>query len=261
MATFDIINAAGNSYNSLWQERHYLMRLALVPIVVKFICFIIIFTLNIEENHFQSALILIPSYFVEGWMLSHWVRWIALGQKWPFMPKGDEAEDLKELNDRARGVLSGTIMYVLLQMIISAIWAASTMMPLTEETTANPPPSLQLLSVIGIVFILWSFRYLWIFLPAAVNYSLWQYVKDTGYPFLSLRMLAVWLVCCVPGFVIMMSFTLPVLLSENPDIPAVMQFFAAGLHVTLEVILNLLAVGGIAYGLKDMYARKSKGVQ
>ncbi|MEM6781813.1 MAG: hypothetical protein AAF569_08120 [Pseudomonadota bacterium] len=257
MATFDIVTAAGNGYTKVWEERHYLIGLALVPIIIKFACFVTMISMDVDDNHLRAALIMLPAYFAEGWMLAHWVRLITLGQRWPFRPTGDDDKDMAALNDRARGVLSGMIIFVLIQMIITALWAWVTTLPVDEEALKAPTMEMRLMSVAVFVFMLWGFRFLWFFIPAAANYSIKEFMKDIGHPKLSLYMIAVWLVCVVPGFALMMGFTLPLLLSEGEDIPTAVQFGSAGVHVVLEAVINLLATAGIAYGLKDMYSSRN----
>lgn len=258
MASFDIVTAAGNGYTKVWQERHYLIGLALVPIIIKFICFVVMISMDVNDNHLRAALIMLPAYFAEGWMLAHWVRLIALDQRWPFRPSGDDDKDMAALNDRARGVLSGMIVFVLVQMLITALWAWVTTLPVNEEAIKTPSTEMRLMSVAVFVFMLWGFRFLWLFIPAAANVPMKQFLKDIAHPKLSLYMIAVWLICVVPGFAVMMGFTLPLLLGGGEDIPAAVQFISAGVHVVLEASVSLLATAGIAYGLKDMYASRGR---
>lgn len=258
MSSFDIVTAAGNAYTKVWHERAYLMTLAAVPVLIKFICFVVLFTYDFGDNSLRSTLVLVPSYFVEGWMLSHWVRLIVLGQRWPFQPTGDDDADMKVLNERARGVLGGMIVYVLIQMLIAAVWAGVVTLPMDEESLQNPDMGMRLMSVALFVFMLWAFRFLWIFIPVAANYTMTGFLKDVAHPKLSLYMIAVWLICAVPGFTLMMGLTLPIILGGE-EVPMVMRFMSAGVQVVLEVVINCLATAGIAYGLKDMYSRGSGG--
>lgn len=254
MPSFDIVTAAGQGYTKVWAERHYLLKLAIVPVLFKFICFVSILSMDLGDNRLRASMILIPSYFAEGWMLAHWVRMVVLGQRWPFQPTGNDDEDMKMLNQRARGVLGGMIVYVLTQMVISGIWAWVMTLPVDQEALENPNMQLRLTSVAIFVFMLWAFRFLWLFIPVSANYTMAGFLKDIAHPKLSLYMIAVWLICAVPGYGVMMGFTLPVLLSGE-EVPILLQFASAAVQVCLEVMVNLLAVAGIAYGLKDMYGR------
>lgn len=255
MSSFDIVTAAGNAYTKVWQERAYLFTLAVIPAVVKFLCLVVILSFDFGENSLRSTLVMIPAYFVEGWMLSHWVRLIVLGQRWPFQPTGDDDADMRVLNERARGVLGGMIVYVLIQMLVSGVWTWVMSLPGDPEALQNPDLKLRLTSVAVFVFMLWAFRFLWIFIPVAANYTMKGFLQDVAHPKLSLYMVAVWLICAVPGFMLMTGLTLPFLLSEGEEISSFMRFMSAGIQVVLEVIINLLATAGIAYGLKDMYSR------
>ena len=98
MASFDIIDAAGRGYSKVWEEKTYLYQLAVIPVVIKFVCYLTIQALDWEENFIRQALVMLPSYFADGWMLSHFVRLIFLDQRWPFKPSGDPEKDMANVN-------------------------------------------------------------------------------------------------------------------------------------------------------------------
>lgn len=259
MASFDIINAAGNAYTLAWKERPYLLRLAAFPVIIKFVSMVVLMALGLEAvSPLRSSLVLLPAYFAEGWMLAHIVRLVILEQYWPFRPSGDDEKDMAALSDRARGILSGMVVFVLIQMIITLMWTGGLAIPMEEEALAAPDLQTQLMSVAILVFMLWVFRYLWIFIPLAVNYSALDFLKDVSHPKLSLYMVGVWLICAVPGMLVMVFVSMPVLIGGD-EMPAVARFIAAALHVVMQVSVNVLATAGIAYGLKDMYARQKGG--
>jgi len=254
--SFDIINAIGYGYMKVWDSRAYLARLTIAPIIIKFLCTMAVFSLNMEDNHLRAALILLPAFFAEGWMLSHFIRWQFLGQTWPFKPSGDDDKDMAELDERARGVLSGTISFVLLQMAIAAIWAYVLSFPMDEEALQNPGTELRVFSILFFVFMIWGFRYIWVFIAMAVNYGLLDYIKAVSNPRLSFYMIGTWLIAVVPGYMVMLGVTLPVLFAEGGDTSVFARFLAVGAHVVIEVVISLLAASCIAFGLKEIITKE-----
>src|ERR1700744_2223913 len=113
MASFDIIDSAGYGYQLAWREKRYLARLATIPLFVKFCCLVAIMLAHWGDRSLLSSLVLLPSFFADGWMLSHYIRLIFLDQRWPFRPSGDPAADRQDMQDRASSLMAGTLVFVL----------------------------------------------------------------------------------------------------------------------------------------------------
>ena len=114
MASLDIISIVGLAYKKTWAERRYLLPMMAVPFLVKLACFAALSAFIEDDGLWFTAIILLPAFFVEGWLLSHWARTLMTGtHRWPFRPSGNEKEDRAELEVRSHGVMAGTVTYVL----------------------------------------------------------------------------------------------------------------------------------------------------
>lgn len=256
MASFDVIDAAMQGYRWLWAERRYLARLALAPVLVKFVCTITVLSLGVSENFVRQALIFLPDYFTEGWLLAHVVRLQFLGQRWPFRPTGDKAADEAVLRDRFRGVMAGTLVYVLSRYLFAGAMQLMQMieagvMPPTgaQEVTSAMAASLLAMMAMFVVFI-WCFRLMWMFIPATLNVPVGACLRMMGRRFMpSIYMIGAWLVCFVP---IMFMFQLvgSLLLALSGGMSPPLQFilvFGQGVVEAAGVIMSTVAIGwGIA---------------
>ncbi len=101
MSGFDIIEAAGNGYVTVWRERDWLLRLAAPVLFVKILCMGAVAILGIEENFISQAIVMLPAFFIEGWLAVHLVRLIVLGERWIDRP------DPREVHAQFPGALSG----------------------------------------------------------------------------------------------------------------------------------------------------------
>ena len=121
MAAFDVIEAGGKGYSFAWAERRYLLRLALVPLLIKLVCHTVVLTFEWQTDFMRQALVMLPSYFADGWLMAHLVRLVFLEQRWPFRPTGNKEQDLTVLEDRARGVLSGVLVFALIKFLLAGV--------------------------------------------------------------------------------------------------------------------------------------------
>jgi len=253
MAGFDITGSVSFGYRFVWAERRYLLYLAAVPLLVKFICNMTIIMLGWRMELIRQALILLPSYFTDGWMLSHLVRLIFLGQRWPFRPGGNRDLDMNMLQDRARGIMAGTVSFAVIEFLLAGFvdavygWSAVAF----QEGRAQEPTFMTSMSIaLVMALFIWMFRFLWFFIPAAINYPLSRYARDTASFRDSMRMVGAWLLCFIPLFVFFSVFLAPVFLGGEKT---VMKDFAEGLlTVTLDTIVALIATAGMAYGIRGM---------
>ena len=205
MASFDIIESAGRSYKLFWEQRAYLVRLAAIPVLLKIISWNVVLALGWEFNYVRQAMVMLPSYFAEGWMVSHFIRLIFFDQTWPFKPTGNVNKDMEQLHNRALGIMRGTLCYVLIQFLLTGLVAIiyefmqgqpETIDPnsLSNETTFI----MFFGSTVLLGLIIWSFRYVWFYIPAAINQPLKAFNHKIREFKTSLYIIGVWLICFVP---------------------------------------------------------------
>lgn len=265
MAQFDLIVAAGKAYQTSWQERRYLLRIAIVPFLVKAFCYMLAFSMGYQDSHIALTLILVPACFLEGWMLSHYVRLLMLGHRWPFRPTGNLNADLPVLRARARGIMSGTLVYVLINMALGGIMALLvTYAPMPDMTSEGYDPSsvpsyMGVVMLVVLIAMIWAFRLMWVYVPMAANIDAGFYLRAVKGYLSSLPMMGVWLVCIVPFFMAMrfIGGALHEVLKGGAG-EEVASFALVLMMVAMDTIKNLVATAGITYGIMEIFEKQKK---
>jgi hypothetical protein len=264
MAKFDIITAAANAYKTTWASRQYLLRLAAVPVALKLIFFTIASIYaggndTEDSNYILFMLILVPALIAEGWMLAHWIRFLVLGQTWPFQPTGDVEADKKMLSTRARGILSGMIVFVLINMAIGFLndivaRAMTPYMSLNPETEMDKVPAIiPVFSVFFLAFMFWGFRLLWLHVPFALNMPMRDYILRLKGATSSIYMIGVWILCFAP-FILLLKFVGPILLAALPGQAGVSAVTV--ISILFDTLKSIIATAGITFGLKEIFSAK-----
>ncbi len=209
MTHLNIIGATINAYKTLWHERRYIARLAGIPFLLKLFCFsIAVSYAGDPEQHLRFTLIMLPALLAEGWMVSHLSRLIVYGQRWPFTPSGNIEADLEILEVRARGIISGAIVFVLLNMLLGLLitFAAYFIMPYMPKDpsvgagAAEIPGYVAFLSLSLLVLMFWGFRVMWVYIPYAIAMDLRTFWESLKGPSMSLSLIALWILCYIPMF-------------------------------------------------------------
>lgn len=274
MASFDIIESSGKGYALVWAERKYLLRLALVPILMKFTCLMVLIGLDWQTDMVRHSLVMLPSYFFEGWLFAHLIRLIYFEQRWPFRPTGNAVKDMRVLEDRARGVTAGTLTYVVVKFLVGGFIALA-MTTVPEEMrgdggipTAPPvssgsePGLAEFFAAVLLIFImLWAFRLLWLYIPAAINCPLREYLRKINGFSSSFYLLGTWLVCYVPLFFLMLLIMDAVFqpLGSTGEAGTLLGGYLLSLfHVVADTVIAMIATAGLAYGIRDVLRGKRK---
>ncbi|MCB9987792.1 MAG: hypothetical protein H6868_00495 [Rhodospirillales bacterium] len=268
MAGFDIIDAAGNGYRTVWDERAYLLRLAAVPVLIKLICHVIVFSLGWQDQFFRQTLVMLPSFFADGWMLAHVIRLIFLGQRWPYRPTGDETKDMKTLESRARGIMAGTLTFTVIRFLLAGIMALF----LTSGQQSGPPsetaamqepagPGIAVMAIMLLIFSIWAFRFMWYYIPAALNYPLRRFTADLGGFKTSFYMIGTWLVGYVPIFFILVMVSSTLLQPYKDDlsqIPVITEFALGLFNIAADTLIVLITTTGMAAGIRQLMQGNKK---
>ncbi len=262
MATFDFVEAAAKGYKFLWDERRTIVRLGLPPALVKFVCLISITSFDLSQNFLRQGLVLLPSYFAEGWLLAHLIR-LALYDERPFLlqsPKdGKRDETLRR--ERPRAILSCIAVYVLIKLIVSFLSG----LVLTGEAQEiregiikeAPEPTLQtfLIGMTGLALTIWLFRLIWLYIPAAMGYPIAAFMRKIRGYITSVYMLGTWLICFLPVLLVLMVCS-EILVYVAPgtleDPSAVFRFFMTGAQVFIELVIAIVSSVGMAYGIRSI---------
>lgn len=256
MASFDIIDSASYAYKLVWTERRYLARMALVPVAVQVFCQAGVTAFGWQTDFIRQALIMLPSYFTEGWLFSHLVRLIFLGQRWPFRPTGNRDNDVAMLQDRAQGIMGGTLFYVVIRFLMAGV--ATLMYGVSQEIspdkTESPDTALILAGVALMVFFIWGFRLLWLYIPAALNVPVRGFLSAIRGFSTSLYLMGAWLVSFMPlmmVYVFVTSFI--VSLAGSPEaIPLPAKVTIDIFRTAIDIAIGTLATASIAHGIRVM---------
>lgn len=258
MASFDFVTAAGNAYLKTWQERHYLFQMVLVPLVVKFICYAVaVFYLD-TENIIRISLVMLPAYFAEGWFLAHWVRTIVLDHRWPFRSSGNEKKDLELLKERGRGIIGATVTFALVNFLMGGYFAFFMSYIPLDADPQQADPKIALVGISLLVTALMLFRFLWLYVPLAINYPLESVMAKLRFFGITFPLMGVWLLCFVPAVTLLQLFSagLMNIAGENP-IP-MMEGLIAFVRIFLDTIKNLLCTAGMAFAFIELFGWKKK---
>lgn len=260
MAKFDTIAAAANAYKTCWASRQYLLRLAAVPLAVKILCFSIA-SIYAGGNYLLFMLILVPALVAEGWMLAHFIRFIVLGQTWPFRPSGDVEADKAMLGLRARGILSGMIVFVLVNMAVGLVNEMVSRV-MTPYIPAGPvgqdvdiPPQVAFLSFAILVFMFWGFRLLWIYIPYALNMDARDYLRGLKGWKSSLPLIGAWLLCFIP-FILTLKFLDSLFTGLLPGDAGI--FLSRMVSIVLDTVKNIVTTAGLTFGLREIFSGSNR---
>lgn len=258
MANLDIISAAGSAYKKSWEARQYLLRLLAVPIALKILCYTIA-SQYAGESYLLFMLILVPSLVAEGWMLAHFIRFLVLGQTWPFRPTGDDESDRAALAVRARGILSGMIVFVLINMAVGLLshFVSIVMgpyMPVNGTPPDNIPATIPMLSVALLVFMFWGFRFLWLHIPFSLNMDFKQFFLRVRGASLTVRLIALWLLCFVPFLLVIQIFA-PLLTVLPPDMA---RFGVTILSILVDTLKSIVTAAGMVFAFQQIFAGKGR---
>jgi hypothetical protein len=262
MAQFDIIAASSNAYKSVWASRQYLGKLALAPFLIKSAC--LVFASSFAGGQTTAFLFfMLPALFAEGWMLSHFTRYLVLGQTWPFRPTGNMEEDMAVLRVRARGVLSGTVVYVLIGMALGALTLAAQayLLPYVSkealESGAPIPTHIGMISMLGLGFMFWGFRLVWLYIPVALNSDAKFYLFRMRGLGTSVSLIGVWLLCLLPFLLVLQLLAGIVAAPIGGLLGASAGYFVMTLMVAAaDTVKSLIVTAGITNGMREIYARE-----
>ncbi len=256
---FDIVNTARQAYRITWAEREYLMKLALVPLIIKYIFYAISVHYVEPHNVLRLSLMMLPAYFVEGWLLSHWVRTLIVPHhRWPFQPSGNEGKDLKEIKTRARGIMGGAVAYALINLLIAGFFSFFMAQIPLDMDPSEADPAVALSGIMMMVLTFFLFRFVWLYIPLAVNINLRVVLHKLMPKGLTFNLIGVWLVCFMPPILALylLGGILQSVAGEDP-LP-VMQALIMFVRVALDTVKNILVTAGMAYAFIQILDMKIK---
>lgn len=252
MASFNIMEATSFGYRLAWRERRYLLYLAAVPILIKIVCHMTYIMLGWQGQLMRQALVMLPSFFADGWMLAHLSRLIFYDQRWPWRSSGDADKDRGVREERARGIMAGMIAFVVVEFLLAG-FADGIYQLAAAGFWENADPSMPeaMAMAVAAAGLLWIFRYFWFYIPAAIGYPLPEFsVAMRGFA-TSVYMLAVWTACFMPG-AILYQMTLAAFLPMEKDMGKGGEFFAAVSGAVFDTAIVIVSTAAMARAIRSM---------
>jgi hypothetical protein len=260
---FDLIDAATFGYSAVWAERLYLLKLVLVPIIIKFTSMMIILSQGFEKDVLTQGLILIPATLTEGWLLAQFLRTLIKQERWPIMLDAEpDQKTLSALLLRARGIVACCLVYVLLMLFTYTfkygyeLLVANNVIPSGADDTTPPDIRMMIIAVMGLGFALWSFRLFWIYIPFSVLVKPLEYLKFLGGFGASFKMLGLFLICMVPTLVVTTIVSSLVLAPfQSDDLKPIGTFLIILLGTVAEILVALIVTAAMAWSFRDLLPR------
>lgn len=248
--SFDIVDAIGNGYAATWRERRWLVRLALVPVTVKIVSLQAILLLGLERNFLGQAIVLLPSFVLEGWLLVRYVRLLVLGERWP------EHQNAPGFRPDPRPVLAGLLIYVLAQFVLRGLVAfmASGVPPEGVDVPQIEPDALAFAMAGGILIgVLWAFRYVWLYIPAALGMGLMDFLSAIRGFSVSFAMIGVWIASFLPFLMILGALAGIVFSPSKADSSSlIVEGAMSVIQAAFDTIILLVSTAAMTYGIRQM---------
>ncbi len=246
---FDFVRAANNSYITVWDNRAALLKLALLPLMVKFGCLAAILLLGFEGQILRHGLVMLPAYFAEGFLIAYTIRTVHAGV-------GISA-DLKEAKYYFNDVIAAMIVFVLIQMAIVFL-AGITLaeMPENIDQVEQYEPSLRIfvMAMLSFGLIIWAFRFTWLHVPVAMGINLSSFLKRIRLFSSSLPILGCWFLCFLPvAFVmVLVSRSAMFLLPQDGNVNMLSNLILFFIQGGFEMLVNLISAIAMSYGFKSL---------
>lgn len=263
---FDLVDSAGYGYVRVWMEREYLLRLAVFPILIKFICAVAVFAVGAQGDMLRTGLIMLPGMLAQGWVLAQFLRTLLMNERWPQqLPKERDDVAIAALVLRARGIVSSTLVFVLIHVISTVIvWGMLQLAPADPaavEQSADVPDAMRILIIIPLIgFMLasiWAFRLAYLYIPYVVLMPARVYLARLGGFMTSVWMLGLFMVTMVP-ITVMAAMLANALLSiggggaEGADPSTIGQFLVMFISAVVEMVTALIGTTAMVYALRKV---------
>ncbi len=264
MASFDFIEATNKGYSYAWTNRAVITKLGLYPVLVKFVCLVCVSAFGYEDNLLRSGLLMIPSYFLEGWLIAHLLR-MAFYSDIGVNLSGDPSRDERALQDKSKDLLAGTIVYVLLRLIgmalVGSLGVDGAAMSKPPETEQDPSVFMFISAMMVLMLFFWMFRIYFIYIPVTLGYSMREYFMKLAGMASSFYILAAWMLCFLPlmlltilGFDVIKSLTM---VDGGGGPLSLFKFLSHGWRAVMEVITEVITTLVIGQGVVVMMSGQS----
>ena len=282
---FEVTASAAYGYQCFWIQRVALMRMMLFPFLIKIGCYAAILLLGLEDHYLRHGLMLLPSFFAEGFLLAVVIRIV--------MSDRNLRGDLAQMRAYSRDIIAAMLSYVLIQLSV-AFFVGTSLNVMQRSTQVQNDPALPdqgrdapaaanadgakgakgaggdvaevvsepsiaefMMLMAMIALMIWAFRLIWLYVPIAMGVGAKRFLWAMRPYHASFKLMGVWLLCFLPiGFG--MLLLAEILRSAFPSggdgadtslgFTIVFTFVQSGAEMVVGVIASL----AMAYGVKSM---------
>jgi hypothetical protein len=251
---FDFMAAANHGYVAVWENRHVILRLAALPLFITLGCVAAILFMGYQSDVLKHGLMMLPAYFAEGFLVAYIIR---------VLYSGDHlGGDVKQARRYFDDVIAAMIVFVLIKLAL-AVLLGLTMSTLPENVTDAETVEISgnaVLSLFGFfAFLVWGFRFLWLYVPLAMGIPLKSFIKKIESFSITFPMLGCWFACFIPLMFatlvlsqILLSF-LPPLDGANGQLSLLLL---SSLQAVLELVVSIIVSVAMAHGFKVLMDQK-----
>jgi len=266
MARFDFIESSAHGFKFVWEHNVTLLRLALIPVVLKVAAFAITHIAGWDDNFLRQGLILIPAYAAEGWLIAYVVRWAILGETDVPGLSGDPRTDEALIEDRARLLTGGMLVYLLLKLVMSAAVGLVLTADLAVPEDMQARQSGLIFFMASLVLLgagIWAFRLIWIYVPVVLGIKIQTYLYALRGFASSFYMIGTWLLCFIP-----LAFAFMLILQLFQSMAGVEDLDAASLGLTIligtvqaaaDTLIALISSVAMAVGISALFKGSQAG--
>jgi hypothetical protein len=248
---FNFVDSSTRGFEFTWNARASLLRFGILPLMVKILLTAALVTLDWHENFLRAGLVLFPAYLMEGAFIAMALRYAVLGE----MP------GVALINPQSRKAMQAAmIVYALIKLCASFVigyWQLflKDLAPGGEPEKLNPGEFLIFLA--ACTAIIWGFRLLWLYVPAALGISMRHFLGAIKPYYSSFPMMGIWFLTAMPiflGFIIITGVVGPVF--GNPETTRIIALvFISPFFELYMAVVSSIAMG---YSIQNVMQKKDK---
>lgn len=243
-----ILKCAIMGHKTVWQHRSFILKIALLPLLVKALCTLVVYNMQVDIFHLRFFLVMLPSYILDGWLIAHVLRLLLLNEKHIEFPVRNPA-------------VKATILFSVLAMMIQG--GIVSLLPNTmdmlglEKVTANWKPNIIEFGfyVLALVMAIWAMRLIWLYLPLSIGSSMKEFLREIKGYGTSIYMIGVWLAAMLPITIVLVllpALTVPIEFETIYQLPTSLAIPVMVLRVLSEMISLLIVTASMAYMFLDI---------
>ncbi len=235
-AAFGIFNVVRDAYLLVWRARQTLLKAAAFPLLVQFLSVLAVKALHAELAWARSWLIQLPASVFLAWFSFVEVRLLLLGEDPEAAVKSAKRRNVMEISILINLLFNMSSLFALMMAAVAAGMAVSTLHPLEV-----------IVAVLLIYGVLWSLRFAFLPLLAAISYPFERFLLIVEGPLFSLRLLGLFLSIYFPIMIALMPFAPYFSRSVKTFSPLLGYVGLAALSACLTVLsTSLLTAAGVS---------------